>query len=328
MKLGELYVDLGIDGKAASTTLGDVASKLSGVKLTTLGVIGAFTEFGNFWKDSTLFTENAAVAFTNFSNATGLSTDSLQKWQRVGKQVNVSNDAVAGSMSRLQQKLLDVQIYGKGLDAFAFLGAMPTEHTGVDEMFNRLSKAAKVLPPDIFTRYAAQIGIEPILINMFKLTAEQQRAAAQIAPGMSASDIATANEFNKALNEFKIQWTQFMYFMGESAFPALIRGLKFVNSVIGKPEQNAGGFYANNLSGIVQGAIRVPYDAFKGGQKMVQQLTLMLPSGTGRTADDLPDIVEQVNRAMFGDADANLPTTESNSPSAAPVKETSTPGGN
>ncbi len=229
-KIDELYVELGIDAKGAGTTLGDLMGKMAGMRLTTLGAIDGLMRFGNFWKDSTLFTENAAVAFTNFNSITGLGIDKLQRWQIAGRQVNVTNDQVAGSMGRLQQKLMDVQIYGRGLEPFAMLGVTPTGRDDVYTMMEKLSVAARRLPPAVFTKFAAEMGIDPNMIRLLRMTPAERRAA-QVAGGLGAEDIKSAMAFNEQFNALKTQWDQFKYFLGTSVFPTLTDFFGHLNQI-------------------------------------------------------------------------------------------------
>lgn len=211
-------------------TLGDVISKMAGLKLTTVGTIDGLRRLGEFTWSSAMFTENAAVGFTNFSNATGIAAQELQKWQILGRQVNVTNGTMANSIFKLQQNLLDFRIMGKGAEPWYWIGETPEGIKSVDDMMDKLSHAAQRVPRPIMTKALMAMGLDPSMMNVL-LMSSADRKRAQVASGLSDADIAAGMRFNSQFNEFKTQWTQFQYFMGETVFPYLIDFFSKINAI-------------------------------------------------------------------------------------------------
>ena len=194
MKLGELFFDLGIKSGNGSATLRDFMGKMSSLRMTTLGAAGAITGIGAALAGTIVDTSNAAIGFQTFASATGLAWRELQQWQMVGERANVPAEAMTAAVTKLQAKLIQLQLRGEGAGIFNLLGVEPVRATETFHVLEKLMGAYSRMPAGVFANVAAGLGLDPVLTNLFAkgpgwfaqqtdatrglgMTAEEQRAA-------------------------------------------------------------------------------------------------------------------------------------------------------
>jgi hypothetical protein len=125
MNVGELFVNLGIKG--SEKTLGALSATQKGLQSagstaleTKAAILGAVYAFGRMIEASGV----AGTGLTNFNAVTGVSTDTLQRYQYAARQMGVANEDVAGSFKSLQSamtKTLMGEGAPKGLGRVALL---------------------------------------------------------------------------------------------------------------------------------------------------------------------------------------------------------------
>ena len=114
MKIGELFIDLGVKGKdVTGKAIRSIHDGLQGVADTSLSTKAAIVGVVFGIERMMSFSSKMGAGLKEFSLLTGLSTRELQKWQYAGRKVNVSNEEVESSFKSIQQAMGDMLI-GKG----------------------------------------------------------------------------------------------------------------------------------------------------------------------------------------------------------------------
>lgn len=167
MKLGELFFDLGIKSGGGAATLRDFMGKVGGLRLSTVSAAGAIGALGSAMAGAVSESASAAVAFQTFTNATSLSWRELQKWQLVGERANVPTEAMTAAVTKLQSKLIQLQLRGEGAGLFNLLGVEPGRATETFHVMEKLMGAYKRMPGGMFANVAAGLGLDPVLTNLF-----------------------------------------------------------------------------------------------------------------------------------------------------------------
>lgn len=122
MKIAELFVDLGINGsEKAVTALAGIKQALTDVA-TTVGVVttslaGAIYAFEKLTNQS----NQTGFGLSQFEKATGLSANTLQRWQQLGLNSGVAADEVTKSVRNLQNIMFQMVAGGKAPEGIAFL---------------------------------------------------------------------------------------------------------------------------------------------------------------------------------------------------------------
>lgn len=167
MKLGELFFDLGIKSGGGAATLRDFMGKVSSLRMSTLGASAAITSLGLALVGTVSDSASAAVAFQSFASATSLSWRELQKWQLVGERANVPAEAMTAAVTKLQSKLIQLQLRGEGAGLFNLLGVEPERATETFHVLGKLMEAYGKMPGGTFANVASGLGLDPILTNLF-----------------------------------------------------------------------------------------------------------------------------------------------------------------
>lgn len=114
MKVGELFLDLGVKG--SEKTLGLISGVKGGLQSTAseglaakAAIVGAMYALQNLFSTS----NKAGTDLKNFNSVLGVSAQTLQQYQYAARQVGVSNEEVASSFSGLQSTMGKV-LLGKG----------------------------------------------------------------------------------------------------------------------------------------------------------------------------------------------------------------------
>ena len=183
MKVGEFFVDLGINATGGAT-LRDFASGLLGMKMSTLSVIGALGAVGNYFVGAAGAAANSSIAFQRFANQTGISAQKLQELQIVGKQANVSVDDVASGVFNLQMSLAALA-RGEGNIA-PFNKLLVDSYADLDTVLLQLRQRAKTTEPIQFTSQIMEMGLPASFVNVLRLSDKEYSDFRKTAHGMSA----------------------------------------------------------------------------------------------------------------------------------------------
>lgn len=111
MKVGELFINIGLAGATkVGQSLGQVRNWMSEVGSTSLetkaAIAGVVFGLEHFMSRSA----QLGMSLQQFSNFTGLSIDSLQRWQIAGKQAGVSAEEMESSIKGIQKAIAEIQL--------------------------------------------------------------------------------------------------------------------------------------------------------------------------------------------------------------------------
>lgn len=171
MKIAELFVDLGIQGsEKAVTALAGIKQALTDVA-TTVGVVttalaGAIYAFEKLSSES----NQTGFGLSQFEKATGLSADTLQRWQQLGINSGVTADEVTKSVRNLQNIMFQMVAGGKAPEGIAFLQqelaklGKPIDTTRFRDVYYMMGKLREFareshLPPDFKKHVLDSFGL-------------------------------------------------------------------------------------------------------------------------------------------------------------------------
>lgn len=205
MTVAELFVSLGIKGgKDVVTTLSGVQNGLQKTaEMSWAAKAGIFAAVVGL-EEMTRFAVGTAVDLKNFSGATGLSTESLQRWGYVARMNNVSFDELSGTIRGLQSAQAKMAM-GQGAPAGAlFFGLDPNKNPL--ELFDQIAKKIRATRGDqrsigVAREMAASLGISE---NMFAMLRTGQMSMA----GFTKEMALTGAEQQKLLGLDR-QWSRF-----------------------------------------------------------------------------------------------------------------------
>lgn len=159
-KLGDFFKESEFASLGFLGRLTDMIGKANLVRIAILAVVGAMVKL----------TANAAEAAEHlfkFALNTGMSTTSLQKWQMQAEQVGVGAEEVAGSLSALQQKAMDIQL-GRG-DAGAFQLAGVSWFADAETQLRQIEQMLATRPAAMGTKLAMDMGLSEDMITFLRL---------------------------------------------------------------------------------------------------------------------------------------------------------------
>lgn len=164
MKVGELFVNLGIKGhKKLAQGLEEAKKGLGEVFHSSLetkaALAGMAYELGSMIAES----GKAGTNLTNFGAVTGLSAQTLQRWQYAARQAGVSGQEFTGSLKAVQTSMTNM-LMGKGApEGMALLankvGFDPKRARDTFYVLEQLQKFAKTVPNDIGNSVMKSFGL-------------------------------------------------------------------------------------------------------------------------------------------------------------------------
>jgi hypothetical protein len=214
--LGKLGADL---TKFGSTLSKNISAPLAGVGVA----IGALA----------LKTGAYASELLSMSDATGLSTDTLQEFEHVARTAGVSSEAFLGAVQKLSPKLADIQSgSGEAAKAMDTLGISVSNSDGtlrsmddlLPEIIGKLNKVEDVnqrnaIASDIFGKKLKDVA--PVL----SMTSEQldavRKSAHETGKVMSKDSIQSAEAFRLSVDNLKKDFSMLGMEIGSAFIPIL-----------------------------------------------------------------------------------------------------------
>lgn len=204
MNIAELFVNLGIKGSEKTIgALGGVKKGLGEVSAMSLeakaGILAAMYGLERMMAASGA----AGTGLTNFAALTGLSSQTLQRWQYAARQAGVSGEELTGSLKAVQNSMTNM-LLGKG--APEGLGIV-AKAVGFDAskardsfyVMEQLQKAAQALPKDVGNNVLKSFGLSEGTIAAMRRNAFNPKAFAK-------ADIYSAKE-QGSLDKSNIAWS-------------------------------------------------------------------------------------------------------------------------
>jgi hypothetical protein len=258
MKIAELFVALGIQveggGKLDEVDRALNRTAMSGAK-TALSMAALTASFLAMLNASA----KAAVALNNYATATGLSTDELQRWQRVAATTSVPVDDVAATLKGLQETAAKIMLGGPASGIWGLLGITPHDNPAaiLDKARIALSRIKDV---GLARQLANQIGLSENMFRLLRASDEQMQE--------SDKGLVVTTEQIDALRRLSQAWALFRYDLAASRTqffsrfaPAFEKGIKFMGVLLREFIDLFAG--SNGLIGLL-GAAVVAIVAFQG----------------------------------------------------------------
>jgi hypothetical protein len=227
MKVGELFVQLGI--KADTPAAKEFQSVLRGATLQAAGLITALVGVSLEIRDMVQETLGAAVAFQKFENTSGLSAEKLQQWHNMAERANVSTESVTGAVLALQKNMADIRLGGGNLRPFQLLGISPGDDPF--EILEQVRSRIQGMDRPMAVNIMQQMGINPEMINLLGLTADQLKRLASPEMILSEKNIGKLLQANRALKELRIELLAFTRMFIADISPAIKQFATFATNL-------------------------------------------------------------------------------------------------
>lgn len=172
MNIGELFLKIGIKADTQAVSRINAGFKDMRGILTEIQIAFAAAVYG---LDKFISgTVNGVAALQNLNQQTGLSIDLIQKWQQAGQLSNLAltADAIANSIGNLQKNLSAIKLGQGNVSPFQLLG-IDVNNKDAFGVLDELRDRVKGLEPGIASNLIQQLGLDPAMISVLKLTNEQ-----------------------------------------------------------------------------------------------------------------------------------------------------------
>lgn len=288
-------------GKKTST-FGDVLK----ANLASEAITGAVKAIGSAVKDLGLKLLNAATdagcwadELNTQAEVTGISTEQLQKYAFAAKQVDVSVDTIAGSMSKLTKNMNAARDgSGAAAEGFAALGISVTDSTGAlrsnDDVFSEaIAALGKIENETERDAVAMQIfgksaqDLNPLILGGAEALDEYSRMAEQAGLILSQEDLDGLNQISDALDTFK----------GTASSAGNLLMTKFaapisdaINTLTGDMQRLTAAFAENGFDGLVT-------EAKSMSKELLTSITNKLPQAMEKGTEILMNIVQGILNA-------------------------------
>lgn len=203
MKIGEMFVQLGV--KADTFTVKDFVSSLGQIPFSAATAVASLAGMSLGFADMFKNTLDTGNALAMFRSQTGLSTDELQRWQGVAKQVGMSGDTITSSIMGINSALAQLRLgNGAALLPLSRMGVYGPLGKNAFQILQEIGQNKTHLSPSMQTALMGQVGVAPEMMRIFGLSSNQFSRMAAQGQMMSTSDIDAMNEFQEALGRFEL----------------------------------------------------------------------------------------------------------------------------
>lgn len=169
MKLGEFVIGIVVDAAKGSLAVGDLVSRFSKLEVSSLASIGSLGIFADAIEQMSVQSMNTVISLDNFSAATGLNTETLQRWQSVGRGAGVSAETMASTIQNLQLQMTQFKQFGvgpfAGISTFLTSLNVPFNKSSMKDAYSfmtEMHKLAGIMRPDQFSMMLGKLG----MVNM------------------------------------------------------------------------------------------------------------------------------------------------------------------
>ena len=206
MKVAELFVKLGITGTDdASKGVSKVDKGMKGLVSRGLAVKAGLLAIGYGLQRLMSGTAKTGTSLTQFAAATGLSAETLQKWQYAGKSVGIQADEISGTFKGLQSAMTDMALNGGLNSSMAFISQFtdidPTKLNDTFYVMQKLTEFAQKAPANLSRNLLGQLGVsDNIIAGMRKGAFDAQKIAS--APALTNGQVSNLNDINAAWERF------------------------------------------------------------------------------------------------------------------------------
>lgn len=206
MTIAELFVNLGIKGDGqAKKALGGVQSQLEQVKSTSIETKAMILAVVYGLEQLMEWSAKTGTSMMNFTRVTGISAETLQRYQYAGRQIGASNEAVENSFRKLQTVANTKLVTGEGFSGLYDISNtvefdLKKANENMPYFIAQLQKYARIRKDATATRFLEEL-VDPEMLAAMRtgaFTAEQLAKAPII-----------KNEQLKKLNEIDVAWMNF-----------------------------------------------------------------------------------------------------------------------
>lgn len=203
MKLGEFVIDLVVDSATGELSVKDLVRGFGELEVATLGEIGALTTIVTKLAGVAQAAMATAAVLSIFTTTTGLSAQELQHWQIVAQQANVSAEAVASTVESLTANLAAIRLGQGNIAPFQALGLDPSGKNAF-AVLDELRERIKGLSAPVASNILRQMGIDPAMLAILRLTNAEFSKLAKAAHGMTPQQEAAFLRMKEAMTKFQL----------------------------------------------------------------------------------------------------------------------------
>jgi len=172
MKIGELFIALGFktDNKKLSNFSKGVSSLRKNMLLTTGAFVGAIFIIDNFIEK----TLKGVIALKNLNQQTGLSTQSIQKWQQAGQLANLSltTEEISNSVAKLQNNIAEIRRGQGNIAPFQLLG-IDIGGKNAFQILENIRNSIEGIDDATATNLIKKLGLDARFISLLRLSREE-----------------------------------------------------------------------------------------------------------------------------------------------------------
>lgn len=212
---------------------------LLNMKLTTASTLAVIYEATRVLSSMSFGAMDAASSYAKLHAEWGIGIDQLQRWQNVAVRSNVSAEAVSTSFANLAENLAKMrggEASTSFLNAMGFLGLNginPATPVGVilAELRTKMPQLLKQFGSAFVTTQLAGLGVDPQMIQMFKLSPNQFNArTGNIVGSQTLQDWLKTSESVKTLGR---DFTILSIKLGTKLVPVIDDIVRVMNELMG-----------------------------------------------------------------------------------------------
>lgn len=232
-KVAEFFADLLVNSHGGEASVENLTSAFASLDFATVAEIGSLATLGVQLSKIVDQALSAAASFQMFETQTGVSAQALQRWQIAAAQANVSAETVAASIAGLTRNLANIRM-GKGnIAPFALLGIGANQNPLV--VLDQLRQRLKGVNSAVATNIIAEMGLDPAMLQVLRLSNDEFGKFAANAHGMTADQEKYFLHLKLQMNQASLALKDVGYALAEFLGPAIQRGFEDFSTLVTGP---------------------------------------------------------------------------------------------
>jgi hypothetical protein len=173
MSVGELTVSLGVQDSEGSVALQRWTMAMTGAVAAGQAIVDVLIQAAEKFEQLAVNAMDSAVAINTFEAQTGLSGESMQKWDMVARQANLSAGTLSNTIVTLQHNIEEIRLGSGNIKPFQLMGINPTSLNPYQLLSSMRDWYQSMNDKGMAANILQQAGITPDMLQLLKLTNDE-----------------------------------------------------------------------------------------------------------------------------------------------------------
>ena len=232
MKIGSLFIDLSVNSEKGEATLNQFTLAMTGAVAAGQLIVSTLEAAAEKFEKLASNAMHAALAVEMFETQTGLSGQSMQRWDIIAQQAGVSAGTLASNLTSLQRNINDIRMGGGNIRPFQLMGINPIGQTPQQLLESMRGFYQAMGDKGLASNIIESAGVSPEMLELLKLTNAELKSMVAV-PILSTGQINNILALHRAwinLNQVMQAYTNILVATVGPAITNIFKGVSLAVS--------------------------------------------------------------------------------------------------